>query len=149
MPPGTVKGPMLRRGGEVLESRHTVVSYELDAFGHVNNAVYLNYFEKARNDFLNARGLSFNDFFSWQAFPVLISASLEFISPARAGDRLLILGLASSSSRARFAIKYEISEEENDRLVCRGETVHVFIDQNSRPLAVPAEFRRRFLEKPG
>lgn len=147
MPPAALKGPQMRRGADVLESRHTVVSYELDAFGHVNNAVYLNYFEKARNDFLNARGLSFNDFFNWQAFPVLISASLEFISPARAGDRLLILGIASSSSRARFAIKYEIIDENSGGLVCRGETVHVFIDQNSRPLAVPTEFRRRFLEK--
>jgi len=143
MPPG-FRRPQLHGNEDTLKSVHTVVSYELDAFGHVNNAVYLNYFEKARNDFLNARGLSFNDFFLWQAFPVLTSASLEFVLPARAGDRLLISGRVNSSSRTRFEIHYEISNGSS-QIVCRGETRHVFVDSRSRPMAIPEEFRKKFL----
>jgi len=41
---------------DTLISHHRVASYELDSFGHVNNAVFLNYLEKARCDFLRARG---------------------------------------------------------------------------------------------
>ena len=36
---------------------HTVAGYELDSFGHVNNAVYLNYLEQARWDILKKSDL--------------------------------------------------------------------------------------------
>ena len=43
------------------EHRLTVQSYECDANGHVNNAVYLNYLESGRVAFLKAAGLSYRE----------------------------------------------------------------------------------------
>ena len=40
----------------------SVRSYECDSYGHVNNAVYLNYLEFARMDFLDASGFRYKDF---------------------------------------------------------------------------------------
>ena len=39
-----------------LEAR----SYECDAYGHVNNAVYLNYLEVARHEFMRHAGIRFD-----------------------------------------------------------------------------------------
>lgn len=41
----------------MFEYRFTVRGYELDSYGHVNNAVYLNYFEQARWEILRELGL--------------------------------------------------------------------------------------------
>lgn len=130
---------------EILKSFHTVMSYELDAFGHVNNAVYLNYLEKARNDFMIAKGLGFGDFFRWKKFPVVIRAALEFKSPARAGDRLVINGWISDSSATGFTLAYEIWNDSGSQLVLKGETAHVFIDEGSRPTRIPSEFSEKFI----
>ena len=37
----------------------TVRSYECDSYNHVNNAVYLNYLEHARMDFLHAANFDY------------------------------------------------------------------------------------------
>ncbi len=57
------KQPLESESKFELVSYHTVTSYELDSFGHVNNAVFLNYLEKARCDFMTLKGLRFDDFF--------------------------------------------------------------------------------------
>ena len=46
----------------IFETDIKVRSYELDSFGHVNNANFLNYLEAARGNFLEEYGLSFKHF---------------------------------------------------------------------------------------
>ena len=44
----------------VFELKFKVRSYECDSYGHVNNAVYLNYLEYARMSALIEKGFSFD-----------------------------------------------------------------------------------------
>ena len=104
---------------EILESRIVVASYELDSFGHVNNAVFLNYLEKARGDFMTLKGLRFDDFFKWRRYPVVGRASMEFKYPAKAGDKLLVKGVITKHTAASFTLRYEVINEENQKLYDR------------------------------
>jgi acyl-CoA thioester hydrolase len=131
---------------DIFTSHLTVYSYQLDSFGHVNNAVFLNFLEQARGDFLNARGLNFNDFFKWERYPVVIKANLEFKYPASAQDRLEIKGWISHYSATSFTMQYEIVNKDTGRLILTGETVHVFIDNNNRPSRIPEEFFNAFIQ---
>ena len=45
----------------IFKTELKVRSYECDSYSHVNNAVYLNYLETARMDFLNQIGFPYND----------------------------------------------------------------------------------------
>lgn len=136
---------------EILESHHTVASYELDSFGHVNNAVFLNYLEKARCDFMTLKGLHFEDFFKWRRYPVVARAALEFKHPAKAGDKLLIKGWITKHTAASFTMQYEIihpcgdSGDAGDRVILTAETFHVFVDDNNRPARIPEEFFKKFI----
>lgn len=130
---------------EILTASHTVMSFELDAFGHVNNAVYLQYLEKARNEFMLAKQLDFNRFFEWGRFPVVVRAQLEFKNPARANDRLEIIGWISSHTQTSFTLQYEIRQQTDGRIVLRAETGHVFVDGQNRPCRIPEEFKEKFL----
>jgi len=130
---------------DVLESFHTVASYELDSFGHVNNAYFLNYLEKARCDFMRLKGLNFNDFFKWHRYPVVVRVVLDFKRPALADDQLLIKGWIAKHTATSFTMKYEIFNRDNEQSILTGETFHVFVDDNNRPSRIPEEFRKNFL----
>jgi len=128
-----------------LVSYHTVSSYELDSFGHVNNAVFLNYLEKARCDFMELKGLHFNDFFKWHRFPVVTKARLEFKRPALVGDRLKITGWISDHTQASFTLQYEIINQATGHLILTGETLLVFVNDRNRPSRIPEEFFEKFI----
>ncbi|MDQ1355085.1 MAG: acyl-CoA thioester hydrolase [Acidobacteriota bacterium] len=135
---------------KILESHHTVASYELDSFGHVNNAVFLNYLEKARCDFMTLKGLHFDDFFKWHRYPLVARAALEYKHPAKAGDKLLIKGWITKHTATSFTMQYEILHpcggDNGDRLILTAETFHVFVDDNNRPARIPEEFLKKFIE---
>ena len=128
-----------------LFCNHTVSSYELDSFGHVNNAVFLNFLEKARCQFLIQKGIDFNQFARWQMYPVVIKAVLEFKAPAKAHDCLQIKGWVAAHTAISFTMKYEITHEESKILILKGETVHVFINQDNKPIRVPKQFYQKFI----
>jgi len=130
---------------EILQSFHTVSSYEMDSFGHVNNAVFLNYLEKARCDYMTLKNLRFDDFFKWRKYPVVISARLEYKHPAAAGDKLVINGWITHHSQTSFTLEYEIVNLNNNKIVLTGETRHVFVDDDNRPSRIPVEFAQKFL----
>jgi acyl-CoA thioester hydrolase len=133
--------------GEDLKSTHTVMSYELDSFGHVNNAVYLNYLEKARNDFMIQKGLDFYDFFKWKLYPVVMKSIIDYKIPARAGDQLDIIGKITNHTATSFTLTYEITESRSKKIIATAETRHVFINDNNRPSRIPQEFFQKFIKQ--
>ena len=123
-----------------------VRSCDTDSFGHVNNAIYLNYFEAARNDYMLQRGLKFSDFESWGSGPVLISAKLDFKTPARTDDRLLVLGTLTPDGPIRFAIDHTIVDE-GDRTVCIARLDFAFASLSTgRPCRTPTPFLKAFAD---
>ena len=128
-----------------LTSRLRVRSCDVDSFGHVNNAVYLQYCEGARNDYMLERGLTFADFTKWGAGPVLTSARLDFKAPARTDDELVISGTLVMDGRIRFRIDHEIQRESDRALICRARLEFAFVElATGRPCRVPDGFRSAF-----
>jgi YbgC/YbaW family acyl-CoA thioester hydrolase len=126
-----------------LTAYHTVRSYELDSFGHVNNAVFLNYLEYARTEYLLQRGLSFENFVQWQKYPLVIKVDIEYKSPARVHDKLEISGYISEWKKSSFILTYRIDNLSRDRLCATAEVVLVFTNSKGRPIAIPPQFREK------
>ena len=136
---------MIRDSEKTLSMEITVRSCDTDSFGHVNNAVYLNYCEAARNEYMLQRGLGFRDFEKWRLGPVLTSAMLEFKSPAHTDDRLVVYGALSPVSPIRFTIDHEIVTKGDRRLVCTAKLGFAFVNLDTgRPSRIPAPFLQAF-----
>jgi len=118
-----------------------VRSYDMDSFGHVNNAIYLNYLEAARCDYMNERGLSFNDFEEWKRYPVVTEVNIQYKAPAKADDILNIKGRMGAWRRARFSIEYEIENETTGKRCATATMFFAFIDENSKLVSVPDAFK--------
>ena len=62
----------------IFEEHFKVRDYELDLQGIVNNAVYQNYLEHTRHEFLNAKGLNFQELHEQGYDAVVIRAEIDY-----------------------------------------------------------------------
>lgn len=69
--------------------RFSVRGYELDSYNHVNNAVYLNYFEQARWDIMRETGL-LTKLVDDKIFLVVTEVNIRYSKEACLFDNLLI-----------------------------------------------------------
>lgn len=97
---------------------------DVDAMGHVNNAVYFTYMEIARTQFF-MRQLELQH---PSELPVIVAeASCTFRSAVRFGEKLFIDLSVSRIGNKSFDLGYEIVAEDG-RLVGQGQTVMVAYD---------------------
>lgn len=66
----------------------TVRGYELDALGHVNQAVYHSYAEHARTELLRAIGLPIQTVLSHNVAPVLLTGTMRYLRELRADEEI-------------------------------------------------------------
>ena len=115
---------------------------DLDAFGHVNNARYLTYFEEGRVGYLRALGI-----FLPPASPISIiitRAECSYLSPVLHHHQVQVHVRAADWGRAKFTFHYAIWLPEEDLLAATGCTKAVAWHLGQRkPTAIPAEFLER------
>jgi acyl-CoA thioester hydrolase len=113
---------------------------DLDALGHVNNAVYLSYLETARIKFVTELlGLS-----DLRELPIILGeATLSYRSPALFGERLTIGCGISRFGGKSFDMIHRIDAGDG-RLIATSKTVLVMYDYaTGRTFAVPDSFKQR------
>jgi acyl-CoA thioester hydrolase len=122
-----------------------VRTYELDSFGHVNNSVYLNYLEEARSEFLKQMGVSFHDFARHGVQLVIVESYVKYISAARYGDRIDIVGKVRGVSPVAAYIDYHLTEADSGRIIATAWTRGAFVNaQTGRPTRAPQSFQEAF-----
>lgn len=122
---------------------------DLDAMGHVNNAVYLTYFETARSAYyrrLTGKKLKALEEFDF----ILAEVTCSFRSSAYFGETLVVsLGVTEVGTRS-FVFDYEVTEEDSNRLVATGRSVQVMYDYAAKKTKpIPPELREKMVELEG
>lgn len=98
---------------------------DLDAAGHVNNAVYLSYMESARA----AAYLTLTGGKRAQDLDIILArACVDFRSAASFGDTLVIEVRPGRVGQTSFTLTYRVTQRESGELVCEGESVIVCFD---------------------
>jgi acyl-CoA thioester hydrolase len=113
---------------------------DLDAMGHVNNAVYLSYLETARIKYL----LELLAVTSLHELPVIMAeATCTFKAPAFFGEQLTVgVGVSRFGSKS-FDMTYRIDAGDG-RLIALAKTVQVMYDYaGARTIVVPDSFKAR------
>ena len=93
---------------------------DTDCGGMVYYANYLKYFERARTQYLEERGLSVSGLLEEGTVFVVMHAEVDYRSPARYGDRLIIETVVSDMTAASFTFSHVIREWESRRVVVEG-----------------------------
>ncbi len=113
---------------------------DCDMFQHVNNAVYLTYFEEARAAYWQAmRGPDFAGFDF-----IIAEITCTYRSPALYGETLdLALWIPKVGTKS-FEFAYRVTERASGREVATGRSVQVMYDYASKATKpVPEELKER------
>ena len=98
---------------------------DTDAMGHLNNAVYVTYFEVARTAYW--RALTGDR--DYQKVPfILAHTTIDFRSPAFVHETLLVGIRIARLGTKSFECSYRVEDEATGRLVCEGRSVQVIFD---------------------
>lgn len=128
-----------------LSVKLIVRSYELDSLGHVNHAVYLNYFEYGRTEYLNSLGIPFDSFIKEGKFPVMVNINVNYKRPAKLYDELEIFGSLKKMGKSSVTMYQKIINTKTKELICEATGTYVFIDSKTeRPILVPDRFKEAF-----
>ncbi|AFG38599.1 acyl-CoA thioesterase [Spirochaeta africana] len=121
---------------------------DLDAYGHVNNAVMFNYLEEARISLLGQRFYAAD---AQQDIQFLVrKASCEYLRPLLlTGPEVLITMRISEMRGASFLLDYAIHDNEGTEYA-RAETLMVCFDPvRNRPARIPAWFLEHLAQNTG
>jgi acyl-CoA thioester hydrolase len=120
---------------------------DTDAFGHVNNAVYLSYIEMGRAHYWkDVFGL---DDYSKVGF-ILAHVTIDFRSPAYMGETLLVWTRVPRLGTKSFDCQYEIRDKKSNRLIAEETSAQVMFDYSknlSKP--IPDSMKERIAKFEG
>lgn len=127
-----------------FELELAVRDYECDLQGIVNNAVYQNYLEHARHEFLKVKGLDFAEYARQGVNLVVVRIELDYLQPLRSGDRFIVRLRTERISRLRFGFQQDIYRLPDEKPVLRAKVVASGVNAAGRPF-VPGELIDRLL----
>ena len=109
---------------------------DIDAMGHVNNAVYATYLEQARTDY-------FGDVLEADlsaVATVLASVSIQFRRPVELADEAVTVEIdVPELGRSSVPMTYELRTEEG--VVAEADSVQVAVDDEGSSRPIPDEYR--------
>lgn len=123
---------------------------ETDPLGIVWHGNYIQYFEDGREAFGRHHNIAYLDQKEFGFATPIVKSSSEHKLPLRYGDVATIKTIYVDSRAAKMIFRYEIFNQD-DLLVCTGETVQVFVNeigQGELSLVIP-EFFKEWKQKVG
>jgi acyl-CoA thioester hydrolase len=110
--------------------------YELDSYGHVNNAVFFNYFEQARWELFQDKGL-IEELTSRGLFLVVVDVNIRYQHEVKLGDELEI---TTSLKRDEPFIIFEQRMKllRSGQAAARARVKTVFVDAERISHDIPA-----------
>jgi YbgC/YbaW family acyl-CoA thioester hydrolase len=117
-------------------------SYELDPYGHLNNAVYVSWLEHGRLGYLWDRGHSFTSIpETFGVHVVVVHSELAYKAQVRLGDRLRIETRIVKFGTTSFTFAQEIAFPDG-KVAAEGTVTLVCVGTDGVPTPIPPDLRK-------
>lgn len=114
---------------------------DMDAMGHVNNAVYLTYLEAARVDYI-AKVLGISDPKDYNV--ILARVEIDYKSPASNRETMLVGCRVEELGGSSMVMGYRLEDKATGRLVALAKTVMVAYDYAlAKPKRLSEDWRQK------
>lgn len=115
---------------------------DIDAMGHVNNAIYLNYFEEGRIQFFKEMiGGEWN----WKSMGIIVARNeIDYLKPLFLGDEAYVHATVGEVGNKSFQMKMRVFKKADDQEIecVRGVVTLVCFDhQKQTTIPVPDAWR--------
>ncbi len=133
-----LKQPEVFADGPVYQTEHRVLRSELDAMGHVNNAVYVDWFEQAMFDALATAGWTEERLAEAGLLPVVTGNEVDYLLPALNGAALNITSQFIEQNEKDGAWQHEVRDAQSGEVLARGYAVCQFVQlADNQPCSLP------------
>ena len=128
----------------------TVGAAEIDAYNHVNNAVYVTWCDRIAWDHSAALGLPLARCLEIDRGMAVVRTVIQYLRPALLGDVVHVATwIVPVDSRLRVRRRFQIKRMADASTLARAEIEYVCIELSSgRPMRWPPEFRERYVSIP-
>jgi acyl-CoA thioester hydrolase len=120
-------------------SKLAVRSYECDSYSHVNNAVYLNYLEYARMEFLKDNDFDYKRFVAQGYAIIVVRIAIDYKLSAVLYDELTIETEPVKLRKASGMFRQRILRDS--ALVAEADVTWAVLNAQGRPSPIPEEFK--------
>jgi acyl-CoA thioester hydrolase len=128
----------------------TVGAADIDAYSHVNNAVYVTWCDRIAWDHSAALGLPLSRCLQLDRGMAVIRTLISYLRPAVLGDVVRIATwIVPPAGKLRVRRRFQIQRTADDATLARAEIEYACIELSSgRPARWPPEFRERYVPLP-
>ena len=111
---------------------------DLDAYGHVNNAIFFTYLENARVKLFKQR---FGPFLESEMLFIVVRSECDYLAPIELDDPVEISISVEKITFTSFTFAYRLHNGA-DKIYAKAKTVIVSYDpKNKKPAAIPARLK--------
>ncbi|MFZ0389690.1 MAG: thioesterase family protein [Calditrichia bacterium] len=127
-----------------FETRFKVRTYECDSYGHVNNAVYLNYLEYARMMALEEKGFTLDTMKEKGYMVVVRRIEIDYKYPLLMGEEVVIRTFTSQARNSSGTFTQQVLRNKDERMAAEAKVTWVFINLKGKPIPIPEEVVNAF-----
>ncbi|MDX1556471.1 MAG: tol-pal system-associated acyl-CoA thioesterase [Xanthomonadales bacterium] len=122
---------------------------DTDLGGVVYHARYLHFFERARTEWLRARGVGQKRLKEEAGLIFVVTdMDIKFRRPARMDDVLLVAAAVSEVGRARFRFAQDIRREDDGALIATADVgAAILHEHNYKPARMPAWIKSELMDE--
>jgi len=113
-----------------------------DAYGHVNNTVYYEWFDSAVNAWMVEQDML--DIANGDPIALVVETRCTYAAPLAFPEDVDVGMAVAQLGRSSIRYRIGIFAEGADNAAAEGEFVHVVVDRSTRrPVEIPADWRRK------
>jgi acyl-CoA thioester hydrolase len=119
-----------------------VIASDIDAYGHVNNAVYLSWFDRVAWAHSASLGLPLERCLELRRGMAALHSEIDYLRAAMLGDRVLVATwIVASDRRLRVARSFQVRRTSDGVTLARARTDYVCLNLDSgRAVRMPPQF---------
>lgn len=122
----------------IFELTFKVRDYECDIQGIVNNAVYQNYLEHTRHEFLEHVGLNFTKMHDEGIDALVIRIELDYKRPLKSGEEFVCKLKTAREGNLKFIFFQDIYRLPDLKPIIKGKVIAACVNNKTgRPLSPP------------
>jgi acyl-CoA thioester hydrolase len=127
------------------QTRFRVRYAETDQMGVVYYANYLVWMELGRAEYCRAAGVRYKDMEGVDGIRLaVVDAHCRYVHPARYDEEIEVKTWIGRANRRMIEFHYEIREAQTDRALAEGETRHIFLGPDMKPVKLPEKYHACF-----
>jgi acyl-CoA thioester hydrolase len=104
-------------------------------------ANYFVWFEAARTEYFRALGLPYTECEKKGIFLPVAETSAKYLAPSTYDDLVVVRTSVSEMRTCSMRFEYQVFKKPEQKLLCTGHSLHVFVDSDMQPMRIPDEVK--------